>query len=469
MKAESAISQFEWDTCLSVLQRVKQDVTIAHDLTTLQTELYQIHDQIRKKEKKRQKEAREKQDRELLESCLRAQIEPMDDLDIQQKHPFPIPRVDFTKTEQRKLNRPVRCYVCKDFFHDVHFFYPRLCPLCANQNYQKRSGSVDLKGYTALITGGRIKIGYETALRLLRDGATVLVTTRFPKSAIQRYQKESDFEMWKHRLKIYFLDLKHIPSVEQFAHHLLTTLPSLEILINNAAQTIRRPQAFYEHLKKFEQLPVTENEKPLLGYSEIEQQKIPFLEGQEENALLNLEHFPKEKYDVDAQQVDLRPKNTWSTKLADVETRELLEVQVVNSISPFLLNSRLKPLFLKSSFRKRFIVNVSAMEGQFNRKTKTDCHPHTNMAKAALNMMTRTSAQDYAKDQIYMNSVDTGWVTQEHAYPIKKALREKGFVPPLDCIDGASRVYDPIVTGISEKKKTPVFGKFLKDYKISEW
>ena len=97
----------------------------------------------------------------------------------------------------------------------------------------------------------------------------------------------------------------------------------------------------------------------------------------------------------------------------EVETPELLEVQLVNAIAPFILNARLKPLMLKTPERHKHVVNVSAMEGQFYRTTKTDRHPHTNMAKAALNMMTRTSALDFVKDGIHMNAVDTGWVTDE--------------------------------------------------------
>ena len=143
-------------------------------------------------------------------------------------------------------------------------------------------------------------------------------------------------------------------------------------------------------------------------------------------------------------------------------------MQLVNSVAPFVLNSRLKPLMMRSPFKRRFIVNVSAMEGQF-RRHKTVFHPHTNMAKAALNMMTRTSGEDYAKDGIYMNSVDTGWVTDENPTPKRdKIQEERGFFPPLDIIDGMARIYHPIAEGINLEAEPP-FGLFLKDYASCPW
>jgi NAD(P)-dependent dehydrogenase (short-subunit alcohol dehydrogenase family) len=154
--------------------------------------------------------------------------------------------------------------------------------------------------------------------------------------------------------------------------------------------------------------------------------------------------------------------------LADVTTVELLEVQLVNAIAPFLLNARLKPLMLRVPTRDKHIVNVSAMEGQFYRSFKTDKHPHTNMAKAALNMMTRTSAKDYVRDGIHMNSVDTGWVTDEDPAEIAaRKTEEHGFHPPLDIVDGAARIVDPIFDGV--RTGVHVWGQFLKDYAPTHW
>jgi NAD(P)-dependent dehydrogenase (short-subunit alcohol dehydrogenase family) len=108
------------------------------------------------------------------------------------------------------------------------------------------------------------------------------------------------------------------------------------------------------------------------------------------------------------------------------------------------------------------------MEGQFYRNFKTTRHPHTNMAKAALNMMTRTSAADYESDGIHMNSVDTGWVTDEDpAHIAARKVVEERFHPPLDIVDGAARIVDPITDGVNTGAH--VWGQFLKDYRPTDW
>ena len=167
--------------------------------------------------------------------------------------PTAIP-ADTTETK-RVLNQPESCYICKAAYTEVHFFYHLLCPECAAFNYRMRNLRADLTGRTALVTGGRIKIGFQTVLRLLRDGAKVIVTTRFPHAAARRFQAESDSAEWADRLHLYGLDLRNIPAVEAFAHHLLETEPFLDIIIHNAAQTIRRPRGFYQDLLAQEQAP----------------------------------------------------------------------------------------------------------------------------------------------------------------------------------------------------------------------
>lgn len=397
-----------------------------------------------------------------------------------------------------RLNVARSCYICKRDYDRVHIFYDAMCPDCAELNWTKRNQTADLSGRYALLTGGRVKIGFQSALKLLRAGAHVIVTTRFPRDASNRFLDEDDSAEWKDRLQLYGIDLRHTPSVERLAEHLVATLPRLDFLLNNACQTVRRPPGFYAHLMEGETHPATSlpaAARPLLeSYEQLRGQGLPDVIGgktlpaQVSDSIAGIQRaaelsqiplapgdrangteiFPAGQLDQDLQQVDLRTINSWRLPLADVPTVELLEVHLVNAVAPFILNARLKPLMLRVPTRDKHIVNVSAMEGIFYRAYKTDKHPHTNMAKAALNMMTRTSAQDYAVDGIHMNSVDTGWITDEDPAEIAERKRkELDFHPPLDLIDAAARICDPIFSGLLSGKH--LWGNFLKDYQIANW
>ena len=382
------------------------------------------------------------------------------------------------------LLKPRNCYICKQPYTVVDAFYHQLCPECAAFSHAKRDARTDLTGKRALLTGGRAKIGMYIALRLLRDGAHTTITTRFPKDAARRFAAMEDSADWLHRLKIVGIDLRDPAQVISLADSVAEAGP-LDILINNAAQTVRRTSNAYQPLvdAELETLPAgnmpelvtfghTHNAHPTALAGSIAEH--PVLAGDAVTSLaLTAGSSSLEKLgagtaiDAGGLVPDTAPINSWTQVVDQVEPLEMLEVQLCNVTAPFLLVNRLRPAMAASPAARKYIVNVSAMEGQFARRYKGPGHPHTNMAKASLNMLTRTSAGEMLEtDGILMTAVDTGWITDERPHPTKVRLAEEGFHAPLDLVDGAARVYDPIVMG---EAGVDQYGVFLKDYKPSAW
>jgi NAD(P)-dependent dehydrogenase (short-subunit alcohol dehydrogenase family) len=375
------------------------------------------------------------------------------------------------------LHRARSCYICKGRYRDVDAFYHQLCPTCAELNRSKRDNRVDLEGRRALLTGGRAKIGMYIALRLLRDGAHLTITTRFPHDAVRRFTAMPDSSAWLYRLKVVGIDLRDPHQVVELAESVAAEGP-LDVLINNAAQTVRRSRESYGQLAAAEHAAeAIETSVPIVDLrsasAEIEGAIGKRMTPEAVTALALTSGSAtlariEQGIAIDAGGLvpDLAPENSWSQRVHEIDPVELLEVQLCNAVAPFILVSRLRPALAASSFRRTYIVNVSAMEGQFSRRYKGAGHPHTNMAKAALNMLTRTSAEDMLSDGILMTAVDTGWITDERPHPTKARLHDEGFHAPLDLVDGAARVYDPIVQG---ELGNDLYGCFLKDFAPSPW
>jgi len=386
-----------------------------------------------------------------------------------------------------KLLQPRSCYTCKSRYVDVDAFYHQLCPPCAALNRSKRNQRTDLRGRRALLTGGRAKIGMYIALRLLRDGVHTTITTRFPADAIRRFTAMEDSADWIHRLRIVGIDLRDPAQVVALADSVAAQGP-LDILINNAAQTVRRSPGSYAPLVEAESAPLPHGPLPeMLTFDHLSDAHPASFAGAlaaHPTAHVTAPHLltamalsagsatparvrAGTAIDAGGLVPDLLGVNSWTQHVQEVDALELLEVQLCNSTAPFILISRLRPSMAASAARRTYVVNVSAMEGQFSRSYKGPGHPHTNMAKAALNMLTRTSAQEMLEtDAILMTAVDTGWITDERPHPTKMRLAEEGFHAPLDLVDGAARVYDPIVQG---ELGRDIYGCFVKDYEPAAW
>jgi NAD(P)-dependent dehydrogenase (short-subunit alcohol dehydrogenase family) len=454
------------------------------------------------------------------------------------------------------------CACCKVPYELMHSFYHQLCTPCAEVNLSKRKQTARMGGMVCIVTGGRVRIGFQIALKLLRAGATVLATSRYPCDTSTRYAAEHDFGEWRERLHVFGpMELADVRAVEAFAAAVARRFGRVHALINNAAQTLTRPQGWQLRMAQMEAaaqraLPDAARET-LLELPEVHAAAvIPTLTlpptagaqaaGPEAHAavaelsappsappsaqplepssaatgetaaasapsplvLLSTSvpgastltpppgsgvvagramqltpheeaAFPLGALDESRQPLDLSGQNTWSTRLGNVNTPELLHTLSANAVAPFILMQALLPLLRPEegapdgSPQAAFghIVNVSALEGKFAVGKKSTRHPHTNMSKAALNMLTFTCARDYYAQGVLVNAVDTGWVTDNAPGGLgaKAVAHETHVAPPLDEDDGASRVLDPIFRHLNSQGAWRQHGFFWKDYEISSW
>lgn len=446
-------TQNEWESCLKVLKALKDEPFLNPDNQTFSGLITKIHKNAKKQNRLESYSQMKTHDLEinsesvLMKKALAGVSAFYDD--------------EKNDTQLTRLQIPKNCYCCNQSYQYAHSFYTRLCPKCADENYEKRFLLADLTGRNVILTGGRVKVGFATALKLLRNGANLVLTTRFPALALETLQQEADYEEWKDRLWIYGLDLRNLKAIQEFVDFYQSKFETLDILINNAAQTIKYPDQYYLPIIRRENEMLVEfknNNKLIPNATPISAEvgKLEYAENEETNVALT--RF--------GQPVDNRDKTSWNSTLEEISMYELVEVNLINHIAPYFLIKELKPLMKASSFKEKFIVNVTSSEGIFSYNNKTMFHPHTNMTKAALNMMTLTSAKEFEKDQIYMTAVDVGWISTGARESLRKKQFEQGYIPPLDSVDRAARILHPIVEGINGNYFS---GVLLKNYKINDW
>lgn len=491
MAADETISADELNVCVKILSRFnsKKDFPLFlnekfDEIRPLVRQLGQLQKQVKKKRSQERRNRVKLIDRKTRNSCLlrTGRAEKLQQLQLEHLliPDGPVSTNSSSFTPQR-LRQPIVCYICKLKYRTLHFFYDRLCPACAKLNFEKRIQTTDLSNHVALVTGGRVKIGYRVVLKLLQAKCFVIATSRFPMDLLNRLKQERDFEQWNERIHIYGIDLRFPQLIERFTEMIIHTYPRLDFLINNACQTIQRPKEFYQHLVRHERLnlyPSLPNidQQILNGHLQFYQQFCPL--SYQISSDSSQEIIPAMSFDVHQQPIDLRSTNSWILRLGDLSTNEVNEVLTINTLAPFILNSQLKVLMADrhpTPDSPKFIINVSAMEGSFSRRNKTDRHPHTNAAKAALNMMTQTSASDYQKSNIYMSAIDTGWINDEK--PLDRAFQhmtQHDFQTPLDEEDAAARILDPIFNTYQQltQGQTNInipYGCFLKNYHRCDW
>ncbi|MDI3420063.1 SDR family NAD(P)-dependent oxidoreductase [Streptomyces luteolus] len=472
--------------CLSVLDELDKLDVDHPDAVTVRRATAGVYRTVKQRRRQERRAAKTAHDKAVTEATATGSAERIDD-----ETQGLLPSSTTVGEIAGILQRPRSCYTCKTRYVEVDAFYHQLCQKCAAENRARRDARADLSGKRALLTGGRAKIGMYIALRLLRDGAHTTITTRFPKDAIRRFKAMDDSADWMHRLEVVGIDLRDPAQAVALADQVAEQGP-LDILINNATQTVRRLPSAYAALVDGESAPLPAGELPAhhvigafgsgavgalggpaalpAGISGMDAQAVADLALVAGNASLE-RHVAGTAIDAGGLVPDVVDTNTWVQTIEQISPVELLETQLCNYTAPFILISKLRPVMAEAAKKaesgRAYVVNVSAMEGVFSRGYKGAGHPNTNAAKAAMNMVTRTSGQEmFQADQILMTSVDTGWITDERPHYDKLRLAEEGFHAPLDLIDGAARVYDPVVRGEAGED---LYGVFLKDYAISKW
>jgi NAD(P)-dependent dehydrogenase (short-subunit alcohol dehydrogenase family) len=399
--------------------------------------------------------------------------------------------------EQKTKTR--RCYMCRQTctILNVHDLYPSLCRPCGAFNLGSsqlsQPGKLDLTGRTALVTGGRINLGYHTALRLLRCGANVIVSSRYPADAADRYSKETDFTQWESRLKVAGADFRTAQDAFRLVHVVKELLRSwngetgptergnLDILINNAAQTLTDPVKIeLVAISREDQLRELASTKTLLAgcvgnayqpriRGGVQESWVSRIENKAEQLRIDNENKTEESA-VTHQGLPITGyqdpnKSSWVQSLQEIPYEDLINAHSVNAFVPLILCRELLPCMGAYDARSitkplGYIVNVSSREGILedtpNSRSKSGHHVHTNMSKAAINMITETEAMPaWRNRRVAMNSVDPGYMSAAPEWQ-----RDEGC--PIGFEDGAARILWPIVVG--EREGRVIAGRFLKHF-----
>ena len=460
--APAPLDPSDVEACLRVLRQLREDPGLAAGQVGLMALVAQVYKRERRERRRANGSARKARDRQLSrEAAARLQQSRLanpDDVVGELPGVAPVDLEFGTRS----------CYGCRERFRRFDARYPWFCPDCSARNLQRRERDIDLRGRVVLVTGGRVKIGFQTALMALRGGAIVHVTSRFPKDTLRRFALERDFGDWRDRFFVHGLDFRDLRGVLTWCESLPQVAPELDVLVNNAAQSVKRSARWHERLQAFERdarLDAALAGRICFQHDDGGMPQLAAAPG--EGAVTELSELVRSDLVDPDDREDRREENSWTAKLAEVSPVEFLEVLLVNANAPALLIARLRPLLEASPRPDRFIVNVTGTDGLLS-LNKSGNHPHVNMSKAALNMVTRTCAQEFAADAIYMNSVDTGWVTHEGGFTTRQRGGQMGFVPPLDAVDAAARILDPVVEGITAGA-TPRSGCLFRNFTATDW
>lgn len=410
-------------------------------------------------------------------------------------------RAAYHSTVSGGLRTSRRCYICRHLLlpSDAHHLYASLCRPCGTFNLSASELSVpshlNLFGKTVLVTGGRINLGFHTARRLLRCGANVIVSSRYPRDAELRFSRQHDFDEWSPRLRVVGADFR----TAKDAFQLVTTVKrllqewtnsKLDILINNAAQTltdsiksevkaITREEDLREEVGKnsISSRRVLDSNHPyepkvrggmLASWAGLEG---PMTKLEIDNGVSNPDANSSAESKINAKQKGLSGsaeetmgKSSWVQTANEIPYEDIISAFSVNSFVPLILCRELLPLMGNemsigtTTVRPLgYIINVSSREGIFeDGKGKREYHVHTNMSKAAINMITETEAGAAWKRRVAMNSVDPGYMSAAPEFQSEGGC-------PIGFEDGAARIMWPIAIG-EQKDGMIIRGRFLKHF-----